>query len=73
MTLRQVSRDQFFGPIHDRGLDVHPEIVTSRYPYTADWRFHRRPGRPLYGRTVGRIEGAAEVTDYFVADATPGA
>lgn len=65
--MKQVTKDEFFAAIRARELDVHPTIVTSKYPYTSDWTFHRQGGR-LYGRSVGRMEGGCEVTDYFISD-----
>lgn len=67
MSERRVTKDQFFAPIYDLGLDVHPDII-SRFPYTSEWRHQKRIGRPLYGRTVQRLEGALIVTDYFKED-----
>ena len=65
--LRQVTREEFFAPIYAKGLDVHPSIVTAHYPYTSEWRFHRQFGTPLFGKTVGRIEGGLAVKDYYLA------
>lgn len=62
-----VSKADFFKPIYDNGLDVHPSIV-SRFPYTSEWRFHRKLSAPLYGKTVDRLERGMIVTDYFVAE-----
>jgi len=62
---RQVSKDEFYKPIFGKGLDVHPTIVTDKWPYTSEWTFHHITGRPVYGRTVGRADGG---TDYFVRE-----
>lgn len=67
--MKQVSKGEFFAPIYARNLDVHPYIVNERHPYTEEWRFPRRPGRPLYGKTVDRIEGGTIRTAYFIAEA----
>lgn len=64
--MRQVSKEEFFKPIYDKGLDVHPSIVT-KYPYTSIWNFHRKFGEPAYGKTVDRVERGLLHTDYFVA------
>jgi hypothetical protein len=61
-----VSKDEFYRRIYEGGLDVHPSIVT-RFPFTSDWKFHRRLGQPLFGRSVQRVEGGRIETDYFVA------
>lgn len=66
MTYTQVSHDKFFERINSQKLDVQPRIVNDRYPYTASWDFHRLPGRPVYGKTVDRVEGGRTVTDYFL-------
>ncbi len=63
--MQQVTRDEFFKTLTDQKLDVIPRIVTDKYPYTSLWEF--RSNRAPYGKTVGRIEGGREVTDYFVA------
>jgi len=69
MTLRPVTKDQFFAPIYRDKLDVHPSIVTN-FPYTSEWRFHRRLGAPLYGKTVD--DGGITATVYLLAyEATP--
>lgn len=64
--MQQVTKARFYGAIFDGGLDVHPTITNDRYPYSSDWKFHRKPGTPLFGRTVDRIEGGQTVTDYFL-------
>lgn len=64
--LRQVTREDFFAPIYAKNLDVHPTIVTDRYPYASEWRLHRQIGTPLVGKTVGRLEGGLAVQDYFL-------
>jgi hypothetical protein len=61
----EVSKEEFFKPIYDRGLDVHPCIKTD-WPYTSDWEFHKQLGRPVYGRTVLREEGGRMLTSYFI-------
>lgn len=65
--MREVTKEEFFKPIYDGGLDVHPEI-TTRFPYTSVWRFHRQIGRPVFGKTVDRLEGGLTKTAYFLAD-----
>ena len=66
MTLRPVTKEQFFAPIFRDQLEVHPSIVT-RFPFTSEWRFHRQLGVPLYGKTVDRVEGGVTVTVYLLA------
>ena len=65
--MTKVSKNEFFKRIYEGKLDVHPSIVSARFPYTSDWKFQRQYGAPLFGRTVDRIEGGLTVTDYFVA------
>lgn len=62
--LRKVTKDEFFKAINADKLDVHPTIITDKYPYTSEWRFPRNPGRQVYGRTVGQPNGGNE---YFLA------
>lgn len=63
--MRQVSRAEFFAAVNPQ--NVHPTIVTDRYPYTSEWRFLDRPHAPPFGRTVGRIEAGELVKDYLLA------
>ncbi len=63
--MKQVTKEEFFAPIYADGLDVHPSIVT-KFPYTSVWRFHRRLGEPLYGKTVDKFDGGKTTTDYFL-------
>jgi hypothetical protein len=63
--MREVSKDEFFATVGP--LDVHPTIVT-RFPYTSEWRFHRQLGAPLFGKTVGRMDGATIRTSYFIQE-----
>lgn len=63
--MTEATREQFFDAITSRGLDVHPEIV-SRFPYTSIWRFIRMPGKPIYGKTVDRLERGRIRTSYFL-------
>lgn len=65
--MRQVSKEEFFKPIYDKGLDVHPTIVSSSFPYTSEFRFHRQPGTPVYGKIVDRRDGGRTISDYFVS------
>lgn len=64
--MRQVTREEFFAPIYAEGLDVHPTII-SRFPYSSEWRFPRKLGEPLYGKTVETIEKAEIITAYFIS------
>lgn len=68
--MKEVSKAEFFAPIYANNLDVHPTIVSDRYPYTSEWRFPRRPGRPLYGKTVDRVESNQTRTTYLLAEAS---
>lgn len=65
--MRQVSQDEFFKPIYDKGLDVHPSILPGRFPYTSEFRFHRQHNTPIYGKIVDRVEGGRTISDYFIA------
>jgi hypothetical protein len=65
--LKQVSRDEFLASIYANNLDVHPTIVTA-FPYTSEWRFHRQIGKPLWGKTIDRVERGNIRTEYFVAE-----
>lgn len=67
--MREVSEKEFYRPIFDKGLDVHPTIV-SGFPYTSEWRFPRQIGTPLYGKTVDRVEGGRIRTSYFIAESS---
>jgi hypothetical protein len=59
--LQKVSHQQFFSDIYTNNLDVHPTIVT-RFPYTSEWKFHRRLGQPLYGKTVETVKGGRSIS-----------
>ena len=63
--MRPVPKAEFFAAVNP--LNVHPTIVTDRYPYTCEWRFLDRPHAPPFGCTVGRIEAGVTVQDYFLA------
>lgn len=64
--MRQVTRVEFFNDIIARKLDVHPTITNDRFPYASAWIFPRQPGRPVYGKSVDRLERGALVTDYYL-------
>lgn len=62
--LRSVSKKTFYvfiGP-----LNVHPRIVSDKYPYTTEWRLHTN-GRQLIGVSIDKIEQGVRYTDYFLA------
>lgn len=61
--MRQVTKEEFFARVG--GLDVHPRIINSEFPYTSLWEFPRQPGKAPIGKSVGRKDGG---TDYFLAD-----
>lgn len=61
--MRAVSKDQFYKAIGN--LNVHPTIVTDKYPYTSEWRMLDGQ-RALIGKSVGRMDGGSAVTDYFL-------
>lgn len=63
--MRPVTREEFFGPIYARKLDVHPSIQPGPWPYTSIWRFPRNPGSRPYGKSVGRVNGGY---DYYLAE-----
>lgn len=64
--MKQVSEAEFFERIMKDKLDVHPSIQPGPYPYTSVWEFPKQPGKPAYGKSVGRIQGGLLVMDYFV-------
>lgn len=64
--MRQVTKEEFYGPIYRDRLNVHPRIVTGRYPYTTDFIWLSNPHRVPYGRIVGRIECGTVVKDYYL-------
>lgn len=66
--MREVSKADFYKPIFEQRLDVQPRITSDRFPYTSLWEFHRSPGRPVYGKTVDRVEGGRVLTSYFVSE-----
>jgi hypothetical protein len=44
--MREVTKDEFFATVGQQ--NVHPYMVTDRYPYTEDWRTPR-------GVVLGRV------------------
>lgn len=62
--MKQVSRNEFFAAVAASTRDIHPSIVSAKYPYTSEWKFHRELGQPLFGKSVGRKDGGH---DYFLA------
>lgn len=64
--MQQVTKEEFFKPIVDKALNVHPTIE-GNYPYTSVWRHypflaHSR----IYGKTVDtEVQGKIE-TSYFI-------
>lgn len=64
--MRQVTKEEFYGPIFRDRLNVHPRIVTNKYPYTSDFIWLSAPHRAPYGRVVGRMEKGSEFKDYFI-------
>ena len=67
--MRQVTREEFYGQINDRKLDVHPSIQPGSWPYTSVWKFTRNPGAYPYGKSVGRVLGGYDY--YCFADDPP--
>jgi hypothetical protein len=67
--MKEVSREEFFKPIYQHKLDVHPRITNDRHPYTSEWSFHNLTTRPVYGKTVDRVEGGVCKTSYFLSEA----
>jgi hypothetical protein len=58
--MRPVSRNEFYercGP-----LNVHPSIITDKWPYTSIWKL---PNRDVFGKSVGKPDGTSE---YFIND-----
>ena len=66
--MRQVSKEEFYGPIYEGRLNLHPSIVNDKFPYTSVFKWLVAPWREPYGKIVDRVEGGSVVRDYFVAD-----
>lgn len=63
--MRSVSKDEFYGPIYAKGLNVHPSIVNGKWPYTSVFRFLNNPHAVPYGKVVGLPDGSKE---YYLSD-----
>ena len=61
---RPVSKEQFYAAMGP--LNVHPQIVDDKYPYTTEWRSQNN-GRLIVGKSIWKIENGVQVTDYFLA------
>ncbi len=60
--MRKVSKEEFFTALRAeeaKGKDIMPAITNSTFPYVSDWTEHKKPGRPLFGRSQGE--------EYFLA------
>jgi hypothetical protein len=64
--MKPVSKTEFYKRIYDGKLDVQPHIVNDKWPYASLWTFHNKPGRPIFGKSVGRDERGRHFTDYFL-------
>lgn len=58
--MRLVTKDEFYGPIYARNLNVHPSIVNDRPPYTSVFRYLNNPHAPPFGKVVGLPDGTNE-------------
>jgi len=63
--MREVTKQEFFGPICTNRLDVHPHI-TSGFPYASIWKNPRSPLSPPYGKTVDILSGGVLIGRYFI-------
>lgn len=63
--MRPVSKEEFFDVIGP--MNVIPRITNNHYPYTSDWCRQDKPGNPVVGKSVGRLENQIHVTDYYLA------
>ena len=64
--MRRVTKDEFYGGIYSRNLNVHPSIENSVWPYTSVWKFLNSPHGAPYGKAVGLRDGSHE---YYVSGA----
>jgi len=65
--LTPVTQEQFYARINElskKGIDVHPSLRSTPYPYTADWK--KRDGTVVGVSKDHRIGGGRTVTQYFV-------
>lgn len=66
MTLQKVSKEEFYGVIYDRKLDVCVSVLRGPHPYTCQFKF--RDGR-LFGESRPRPDSWPVEDDYFLAPA----
>lgn len=67
MTMKPVSKQEFFRIVKEHELDVHPHIV-SGYPFHHEWRFRYRD---LFGKDEPIIDGHGHPTGekrHFIAE-----
>lgn len=64
--MKQVTKEEFYKAIG--AGNTHMTIINSKYPYTGEWRDHSRAGRPVVGKTVGKVERGVHSTDYFLSE-----
>jgi len=62
--VRTVSKEEFYEPIFRDRLNVHPRIVTDKWPYTSVFIWPSQPHKEAYGKVVGLANGGSE---YYIA------
>ena len=58
MTL--VTKDEFYGEIYRRNLNVHPTIINGKWPYTSVFRYLNSPHASPFGKAVELANGTKE-------------
>lgn len=58
--MREVTKEQFYEPIYDKRLNVHPHIQPGPFPYKTIWKYQ--------GTLEGKIYGRSDGTKYFLQD-----
>ena len=58
--MREVSKAEFYGPIYEKRLNVHPYLQPGPYPYISIWKY--------MGSLAGKVYGKSDGTKYFLRD-----
>lgn len=58
--MRRVTKEEFYGEIYRRNLNVHPSIVNGKWPYTSVFRFLNNPHNASFGKVVEQADGSKE-------------
>jgi len=66
--MREVSKKDFYGPIYEKGLNVHPHIQSGQFPYTTIWKYLGTLQGKKYGMVVDRDISGEIVSAYFLND-----